>query len=804
MRRLIVALGVVAVLVATLGATPGRARAASGDVCTWNGGSGATDLSDVNNYTAASGATCSSLDGAQLVFPATVPASGSSLSLSADLSTGSLVLEGAYTLGGAHTLTLTTTGTAIDATSGGSTISANIAAASTTALLSVEVATGASLDVSGTLSDSSVLLVNPGGGTGTLTLSADNSTTLGATVYVDAGTLEIGDSGALGTSDWVSVSDGAVLALDSGVSVPADVTLGLAGTLEATGNATWAGNVNLQTSSGASVTLAAATGAVLQVPGTVADNGYGTSVTVGKSGWTGTVVLSGVTGTVVTNSNFWGGPTNVAYGTLQVGATNAVSTIKPINVLAGTTLDLHGHNQNMTGTTGSGTITDSVGGGTLNLTASSSYTVPETIAGAANVSVYTYSGATVTLAPASASGNTYTGSTATFGFGVLAIKAGSALGATSGVTVGNSSADGVLQLDGTMTLSAPISIPSGLVEVTGTGSTATLTGAVTAGTTSTRGTLAAAAGDTLAVSGQVTGSLFVGTTSLTGTVTLSNAGNTATTEVVAGALVVPQALGSVKVDAAATFAGTGSVPSLNNYGTVIAGADASTPGTFTVNGFAYLATGSSVDIDIAGTTPGSGYSQLVATGQYGGVDAYGSLHVSVDPSYTPAPGTTFDILTAPWIIGQFTNATDGSTLSVGGNLFLVTYVTPSGAPGPTDVVLTALGAPDPPTNVVATVQKVGHGKTATQSVVLTWDAPANDGGAAITDYLVNVYTYGHGKGGGTYALVSSSPIATLGTELSFTVPDSDLSGGGTYAFTVAAVNDLGTGSYSDYSNAIRY
>ncbi len=808
MRRLIGTTGVVAVLVASmLGATPGAARAAAGDVCTWNGASGATDVNDPANYIPATGSSCASLDGARLVFPATVPASGAALALTADLSVDSIVLQGSYTLGGTHTLSVSygpASGyISIDATGGSSTIAAGVTG--TDGLMGVAVAADASIDFTGAVSSTGGLQINDtGGGTGSVALSADNPALGGIDVY--GGTLTLGSNGAAGTG-VVYVFGGSVLALDAGVTVPAARALYLGGTLEATGSgtATWAGDVYF---GAASVTLAAATGAVLQVPGTVADNGWNTSVTVGQSGWTGTVVLTGVTGDVVISSNFWGGATTVAYGTLEVGAANAVSTGGAVNVMAGATLDLHGHSQTIVATTGSGTITDSVGGGTLKLTLTpaSALTVTETIAGAANVSVYTGSGATATLAPASAAGNTYTGSTVTFGFGALVIRAGSALGATSGVTVGSSSTDGILQLDGTMTLSAPIAIPSGLVEVTGTGHTATLTGAINVGTPSYPGTLAAAAGDALDVSGPVTGAwLHVGTSSLTGTVTLSNSGNTAPTEVVAGTLAVSKALGSVIVDAGATLAGTGTVGSLSiqGSGTLIVGADATHPGTLTA-GSVYSAIGSTLGIDIAGETPGSGYSQLVSSGSSGGANLHGNLDVTVDPSYTPTPGTTFDVFTAPYIVGTFANAPDGAILTVGDYSFRVTYVTSAGAQysEPTDVFLTALGAPAAPTNVVATVQKTGHGKTATQSVSLTWAAPTNDGGTAITGYLVNVYSYAKGKNPG-YTLVSSSPLDTQSTALTFTVPDSALSGG-TYAFTVAAVNQFGTGTYSDYSNTIRY
>ncbi len=800
MRRLIGSAGVTAVLVASLlGAIPSAARAATGGVCTWNGASGATDLNDIGNYTAASGSSCTSLDGAQLVFPATVPAGGSALQLTADLSVGSIVLQGSYALGGAHTLSVSYTSTpgyiSIDATGGSSTIAADVGSGG---LIALEVAADASVDFTGTVSASSMLWINnTGGGTGSVTLSADNPNLGG--IQLSGGTLTLGTDDAAGTGN-VWVSNGSVLALDAGVSVPAARALYLGGTLEAVGEgtATWSGGVQLNADS----TLAAADGAVLQVPGTVTENGSTTSVTVGKSGWSGTVVLTGVTGTGTSSSNWWGGTTTVASGTLRIEATNAVSTVGAVNVQAGATLDLHGHRQNIGATTGTGTITDSVGGGTLFLSGLSSFTVTETLAGAANVSVLTNPGATVTLAPASAAGNSYTGSTATFGSGALVISAASALGATSGVTVGGSSYDGILQLDGTMTLSAPIAIPRGLVEVTGTDKTATLTGAISAGSLYETGTLAAAASSTLDARGAVTGALAVGAAGLSGTVTLSSTASTASTTVVAGTLDVSGTLGDVTVNAGATLEGTGTVDSIAAWGgTVIAGLDASTPGTLTATGSVYLAGPSTLKIHIVGDTPGSGYSQLVSSGDSGGANLYGNLEVTVDSSYTPTSGTTFDVFTAPWFYGAFANAPDGGILTVDDYSFRVTYVTPSGAMGPTDVVLTARGAPAAPTNVIAAVQKSGHGKTATQQVHLTWAAPANDGAATITDYLVIVHSYAKGKNGG-YTLVTS--LDTKGTGLACDVPASAFPAGGTYAFTVAAVNEFGTGTWSDYSNVIRY
>ena len=220
----------------------------------------------------------------------------------------------------------------------------------------------------------------------------------------------------------------------------------------------------------------------------------------------------------------------------------------------------------------------------------------------------------------------------------------------------------------------------------------------------------------------------------------------------------------------------------------------------TSTGDFYLQSGSTLAIDIAGTAD---YSKLASSGGQTNSGTGGNLEVTVDPSYAVPVGATFQVVSATYMCSTFANAPDGTVLDVGSYAFRVTYSpSPDQYCSPTAVTLTAVGAPSAPSGVVATVQTSGHGKTATKSVTLAWTAPANDGGAAITGYKVNVYAAGHGKNGG-YTLVSSSPLPA-GSGLTWTVPDSAFSGGGTYAFTVAAVNGVGTGAYSDYSNTIRY
>jgi hypothetical protein len=80
-----------------------------------------------------------------------------------------------------------------------------------------------------------------------------------------------------------------------------------------------------------------------------------------------------------------------------------------------------------------------------------------------------------------------------------------------------------------------------------------------------------------------------------------------------------------------------------------------------------------------------------------------------------------------------------------------------------------------------------------QSVQLTWSAPAESGGAAVDDYLIDVY-----KGSGT----TGTPIETLDTHSSNTSYGvSNLTNGQLYTFTVIAHNPTGPGAASNAESA---
>ena len=124
--------------------------------------------------------------------------------------------------------------------------------------------------------------------------------------------------------------------------------------------------------------------------------------------------------------------------------------------------------------------------------------------------------------------------------------------------------------------------------------------------------------------------------------------------------------------------------------------------------------------------------------------------------------------------------------------------------GCTTVEVIDVVAPGAPTNVVASVETSGRGRDSTKAVSLAWDAPADNGGAEITGYSIEVYAYQrsgrHSPGG--YTLVNT--IETDAQSTSLQLPEFVFPSSGSYAFRVAATNLAGTGADSDYSNTVRY
>jgi putative cell wall-binding protein len=142
-------------------------------------------------------------------------------------------------------------------------------------------------------------------------------------------------------------------------------------------------------------------------------------------------------------------------------------------------------------------------------------------------------------------------------------------------------------------------------------------------------------------------------------------------------------------------------------------------------------------------------------------------------TYTPA--TTSDPLTFASTTATVTGLTNGQ------KYFFKLVITGGTYAGDSNIAIatpTNLSVPDAPTNVSATA-----GNT---NALLTWTAPANDGGSPITDYLVNVYS--NGSSVKTVDTGSTTPSATV----------VDLANGTPYTFTVNAQNSVG---YSTTSSA---
>ena len=204
------------------------------------------------------------------------------------------------------------------------------------------------LVISGVIQDSSGPAGITKSGAGELVLSGDN-TYRGATA-VNSGTLVARHANALGTTAGsTTVTDGETLTIDNVTSPEAISIEGETGSgaLRGTGTAAVTGTVTLTANSSIG---APGSGDTLTLSGPVMSSNNSALTKVGA----GTVVLGS------TDNSY--GKTTISAGTLRLGASGVIpegADIGALDISASATLDLAGHDQKVSGLTGSGTVDNS-------------------------------------------------------------------------------------------------------------------------------------------------------------------------------------------------------------------------------------------------------------------------------------------------------------------------------------------------------------------------------------------------------------------------------------------------------------
>lgn len=126
----------------------------------------------------------------------------------------------------------------------------------------------------------------------------------------------------------------------------------------------------------------------------------------------------------------------------------------------------------------------------------------------------------------------------------------------------------------------------------------------------------------------------------------------------------------LSVEGTGTLKGTGTVGNLSSTsGTIAAG---NSPGTLSVTTLT-MGPDTVFEQEIAGNIAGTGYDQVVASGAVN----LGNANLSIQPSYTPAVGEVFTIITGSSVTGTFKNLPEGSTVTSNGVTFRVNYTATS-------------------------------------------------------------------------------------------------------------------------------
>ncbi|MFP5041802.1 autotransporter-associated beta strand repeat-containing protein [Parasediminibacterium sp. JCM 36343] len=756
-------------------------------------GAGTTVLSGTNTYTGATTISAGTLkigNAAALGTGATSITSGAVLDLNGTT----------YT----NTNALTVNGTGIS--SGGAVINSSASAATYPGLLTLGstssiVAGSGSITLSntGTITGSgntltldgsitgnsiaSIIGIGAGGitknGSGTWTLSGANTYT-GATT-INAGTLQAGNTAALGSNSAVSLAN------------TAGAILNITGFSNSIGSLTGGGGT------GGNVTLGSAAltiGGDNTSPAAFAGLISGSSGSIVKTG-TGTLTLSNA-------SNSYTGTTTINGGTLLVGAAAPTSSIGALGATA-TAVSLSaspattspslltggaftvGRPVTIANVSTSGTY--SIGGNTDNNSAFSgaiSISQPLTITQVATTS-------TNTLTVSGGISGTAQNVTVNNAGSVLI---NSAIATTSGTLT--KSGAGTLTLSGTNTYTGATTINAGTLALSGSGSissSSTITTASGATFDVTSLTSALALGSAQVLRASATGSNTTGTITVASSkgLTLGSTGGLAFTAYGGGATspltVTGASAGALALNGAPVTVTTTTALAVGTYTLIAQSGSATgvtgTPGTLTISGSG-ITSGASGSLSVASgqliltvsanTTPPTLTAAVSAT-----VDAAFNVTFTDDPTWRAATPITVTV--------GGTTLTAGYSISAG----QITFTPSSSAPasllqtaGSKSIVVTATGYTS-----ASVTQVIGVGAAnATQSTLTPTSASITADGSStqiLTVTAKDQYGNSLSTGGATVTITQSGGTGTIGS-----VTDN---GNGTYAATVTSPTATGTGTF---------